>query len=534
MSLKKLTLSLCVGAAALGSAQARVPYTYPAHQDISQNNYDMSEINKGIMPKKFESKSEISVGQEIMVFDRYHGVYDSNGGRIGGMSMARLDRLQVVDLNGPDDKKIKVKLLSGSDGRMVNKTYYVNVVGLSEYQDFKDFDADIYMIQNIATEKLRVYQRLCKDNSCPPKMIFETDFVSGMKKGDKNHSYNTHVGNYRVFEWIKFYQDYAKHYPSWYDPNYPRTPGPNDSWSDWFDKDVMPGEHIECSENSFGRETCDKAGSMRGAFGWYTALVEPHYGSGQWTHGTIGWGDSSKDMISRARGEDFLGSIASIFTSLRSSGCSRVANPDVAFLRHILPPGTPVIKIYAHEAYQDQNSVSRNYRNGSTPTWQYILTTDGVRAAGEEAVSADRNYVEENNILTNGNVITSGYNTIKSYPSVVQIQYVLEKDNEGREKKKLECVEDNVDNTPKMGQRAPRNSMVFEPIGEKIGGFLGKAVTNRNRCDVYKIDNKTMKGKYYVDTGLLDGYSHPVGNPEVKRGGFRSQDFPDFVLFSNY
>lgn len=521
---------LGLGLMTLNQAMAAKPYSYPAHKDVSLNNYGDTGFAVGKAPLRFSSKDQIKVGTTIMANDRYQRIFEKVGGEYKYTTMiARLDRLEVLDLNqGDDNEYIKVKVLSSSDRRLVGQSVYTRIVGLSEYEDYKDFDADVYMVQNIATEKLRVYQRVCKDNSCPPKMIFETDFVSGEKKGDPKNKYNTHVGNYRIFEWEKFYQDrgWGGHYPSWFDPNFPAQPGPEDKWSAWFKDEVMPWESCETVN---GEQKCSKKGMMRGAFGWYTALVEPHYGTGQWTHGTIGWAESSQDMIKRAKGEDTLGAIANIFTSLRSSGCSRVSNPAVAFLKHILPVGTPLFKVYALEAYQDQASMEQNYNVGETSAWEFILTKDGVRKTGDEAVSSHRNYVEERGLDSADNVLEMGSFEFKTYPTIVQYQF--KPSSRGGYRKSKSCVEDTIDNYEFNGTTSEDRSKIAISEIDKIEG--------KKQCNVYEIPAEKFQGKLYVDTGLIEGYNHPVHKNKhdhdiVIRGGFRSQFFPEFFQAKNY
>ena len=500
-------------------------YDYPAHKNVAENNYGNTGFAVGPEAKRIQSKSDLVVGSTIMAHDRYQRIYNKVGDNYNYVTMiARLDRIKVLDLNGGDENPyIKVKIESSVDRRLVGKTYYTRIIGLSEYEDYKTFDADVYMVQNIATEKLRVYQRVCKDYSCPPKMIFETDFVSGYKKGDDAHKYNTHVASYRIFEWEKFYQDRGTggHYPSWYDPTYPLPPDRDDSWSKWFDSEYMPWEFCETVD---GEKECSHKGMMRGAFGWYTALVEPHYGTGQWTHGTIGWAESSIENIYRAKGEDFLGKLANMVTSLRSSGCSRVSNPSVAFLRHILPVGTPLIKIYALESYQDQASMERNYNIGQTSAWNFILTKDGVRETGEEATTAHKNYVEVRGLDTPDNILEEGSYEFNIYPTVVQYQYKHRSSGNGYRRSRG-CVEDTVDNYMKPWMTDDEDRKYYDIDRED-------KISSR-QCNVYKIPADKFQGRFYPDTGLIEGYAHPQAEGVI-RGGFRSENWPDFIEAKRY
>jgi hypothetical protein len=520
------SVSLAILLAMAPSVLADQSYTFPAHKDISLNNYDETGFKAGEMPLKFSSKDQITVGATIMVNDRYQRVWKKNAeGYEHYSSLARLDRIKILDLNTEDENDyIQVEVEASSDRKLVGEILYTRIQGLSEYQDYKDIDADVYIIQNVATEKLRVYQRICKDMSCTPKMIFETDMVVGLKKGDDDFKYNTHVGSYRIFEWEKFYQDRGTggHYPSWFDASYPEQPTAEDNWSSWFDSDVMPWEFCKGSGDD---QKCSHKGMMRGAFGWYTALVEPHYGTGQWTHGTIGWGQSSADMVSRAKGEDALGVIANMFTSLRSSGCSRLSNPAVAFLRHLVPVGTPLIKIYALESYQDQESMERNYPQGQTAVWNYLLTKDGVRKTNEAATTAHKNYVEKAGLATLDNILEEGLFEFNTSPSVIQYQHKPKKNARGY-RRSMRCVEDTVDNYTEDGEFINRKDR------SKVDPSTHKAIKSR-KCNVYKIPTKAFKGRFYVDTGLVEGYAHPEAEGII-RGGFRSERWPSFMNATNY
>ncbi len=527
MSLKKVTLSVCLGLTA--SVMASQPYSYPAHKDISLNNYNDLGFAKGERPLRFESKSQIKVGSTIMPDDRYHRVFNKVGEDYQYVtSIARLDRLEVLDLNGGDENPyIKVKIKGSTNASLNGRIFYTRIGGLSEYEDYKNFDADVYMVQNIATEKLRVYQRICKDNSCPPKMIFQTDFVAGLKDKDNKDRKHTDVGNYRIYEWQKFYQDRGSggHYPSWYDPSFPPLPEKDDGWGAWFDKDIMPWKYCEGSGDD---RKCSHDDMMRGAFGWYTALVEPHYATGEWTHGTIGWAESSVENINRAQGETLLSAFANLVSSLRSSGCSRVSNPAIAFLRHLLPTGTPLIKIYALESYQDQMSMEQNYNVGATGTWDFTLTKNGVRGSYDEAISAHRNYVELNGFATADNILEEGTFEFKTYPTVVQYQHKPRSSGEGYRRGR-DCIEDTVDNYPKLGQAFDEDDRSLYDIDneDKVKNDM------KVKCNLYRIDGDKFQGRFHVDTGLLEGYKHPV-DKKVERGGFRSQLFPEFLELKNY
>ena len=250
-----------------------------------------------------------------------------------------------------------------------------------------------FIVQNIATEKMRVYEKCTESTNCPHRMVFETDMVAGKIDGSK--SLWTNVGTYRLTKWVKYYQDGAAHYPSWYDPNYPATPGPGNSFSAWTSKRVMP----------------NGAGSMRGAFGWYAGMVAPDANS-QWIHGTIGWGSDGDKYIKQTRG--FL---ANVFSDPRSHGCTRLENRAVTYVQSFITPGTEVYRVYAMEAFADA-SLSR-YQSQQTPVkFDYILTRDQVRKDHPNSSSAAAvsqrlalNKISSSDILEEGAYLASQYPT---------------------------------------------------------------------------------------------------------------------------
>ncbi len=226
----------------------------------------------------------------------------------------------------------------------------------------------LFVVTNIATEKIRVYERCLPTDGCVNRMIFETDIVNGEDKDGTR----TNVGFFQVQYWVKFYEVYRsgqKTYPAWYKPGYPDVPPPGNRTA-WFDKQYMPNGE----------------GDMRGAFGWYTAFVGPN-ADGQWTHGTGGWGKDKKDLILFK--ESFWGKLVNLFTSIRSHGCTRVDNESISYLRTLVPVGTPLIKIYAREAYRDPSRAMYPKNSGR---WEYIMTKNGHQQKDNHQL-ADRELV---------------------------------------------------------------------------------------------------------------------------------------------
>jgi hypothetical protein len=218
-------------------------------------------------------------------------------------------------------------------------------------------------VTNIATERLRVYERCLPGEGCVNRMILEAGVVNGEAK-DGTH---TDVGFYQVSSWTKFYETPA--YPAWYKPGYPDVPAP-DSRTAWIQSAYMP----------------NGKGDMRGAFGWYTAKVAPNPNA-QWTHGTAGWGADKTAFITFK--DSFWGKVVNIFTSIRSHGCTRTDNESIAYLRQLIAVGTPLVKIYAKEGYRDE---SRSHYNKTPGRWEYILTKNGHQQVNNHQV-ADRQVV---------------------------------------------------------------------------------------------------------------------------------------------
>ncbi len=305
-----------------------------------------------------------------------------------------------------------------------------------------------YMIQNVGTETIRVYERCIDvaDKNCKNKMVFQSEMVSG----EDDDGTKTNVGIYKIERWEKFYEDGAKHYPAWYRPNYPAVPPANASRKDWFDEDVMP----------------NGVGKARGAFGWYTAIVGPN-ANAQWTHGTLGWGADEDSFINFKEG--IVGFFANFFSAIRSRGCSRVENRAIAYLRHLLPVGSTMVKIYARETSsvdpifgQITDTPIPGYTTDK-PTWNYILTKKGYGKAGGQTADAASVVAEK---TPQAEWLEQGQYSIDQYP-VVKFH------------------------------------------------------------NVYKISNSEYRGSLVVDQGTLSGYEHPAS---IDRGGFKDQQIPNYML----
>lgn len=277
--------------------------------------------------------------------------------------LERNDRVEIIDPKGPNGTVEVVVTESENPAPPTGPIYidpkYINKEPIEPTPEERDADR-YFMIQNIATEKLRVYERCYgKDpetgKPCRHRLVLETDMVAGEPTPDQSRE--TVLGSFRISKWFKFYEDGQHLFPSWYHPEYPELPPPGASWSDWLSKSLLPG----------GR------GIARGKFGWYTAHVSPN-AYAQWTHGTVGWGADGDRFIQYTRDPAI-----NDYADPRSAGCSRVENQAIAFIRQLMPVGARIVKIYAKEAYRDSKSATTPIPKGK---WDWILTKEGYQEDG--------------------------------------------------------------------------------------------------------------------------------------------------------
>lgn len=418
---------------------------------ISQKNG--SEASAVTISGALVTRSEVNVNQVYYVNTNGLNVRASDeNGRILG----RLNRNDTVRVIGSSDALkndyVEVEIVETKSEIEVSQKYFVSLKFLDkEKLSYKEFKGKYFVIQNVATEKLRVYERVCADNSCPHKMIMETNMVVGEQ--NKGREEMTWLGSFRVIGWTKFYEDGKSHYPRWYDPSYPEVPKPGKGFASWLRNKYMPEIDGE------------KPGVMRGAFGWYTALVGPN-AFAQWTHGTVGWGEDKDKFILNAK--KFF---PNLVTAPRSHGCSRVDNEAISFLRENLPIGTPIIKIYALEDSFDK-SLSRY--TDVKGRFDYILTKDRTLSPGRSTVLKAG--------VTPDQIIEEGSYFFDQYPEIVE----------------------------------------FTP-GEDLGRFERKL---GNKGNIYGVETSNMFGVFYVDLGLVSGYQHPQG---LEVGGYDDELVPDFM-----
>lgn len=395
------------------------------------------------------------------------------------------DKVQVTSelING---KFVEIEILNSQATMLPAEKYFVVKDYLSQKQiDYKEFTGKYFIVVNVATETLRLYERQCMDNSCPNKMIMETEVVVGEDKdnaaSDKGKGRSI-LGSYRITGWSKFYEDKDKHYPAWYKEGYPMPPAlGNNDWRDWGKNKYMPPGIDGESE-----------GKMRGAFGWYAAFVAPH-AYGQWTHGTVGWGANKDEYIKKTK--KFM---INVVTNPRSSGCTRNNNEAIAFLRQLTETGTPIIKIYAREGL-----LNPNYR-GESRSWQYVMT----KKAGQRA---DRAEVVKALGVSDADVSKYWSAKMSGGAGVIDPSSMLNQI--------LEVGTYTLDTQPTVYPFTPRKKI------------FGKWRATGRNGNVYGLKEEEMSpGVYYVDAGFLNGYRHPYVVMQVS--GFMDEETPPWMRAS--
>lgn len=416
---------------------------------------------------------------------RVRSTPDNNSKIIGELALN--DLVKVINPTTIyNDKFIQIIITKSREKIDVSDKYFISKDFLSEKEiDYKEFKGKYFVIVNVATETLRLYERMCDDNSCPSKMIMQSEVVVGEDldhpKEDKGKGRSI-LGSYRLTGWAKFYEDPEKHYPAWYRDGYPDTPAPGSSWTKWFSSKSMPLGADGKSE-----------GVMRGAFGWYTAFVGPQ-SYGQWTHGTLGWGSDKDKYIKKVKHL-----LINVVSDPRSSGCTRNNNEAIAYLRYMLEIGTPIIKIYAIEDILDPTF--KNY--SETPVlWNYVLTKNKSHAIDRDAVIK--------NLKVDPKELDDWWEAKKSGGSLV-----LNPDDALNQI--LEVGTYQLDNFP-QAIKYKRNMF----------NILRKL---KRKGNIYGLKLADMHGVFYVDAGILHDYAHPSKKLEV--GGFPDEVTPPWMRFEN-
>lgn len=376
------------------------------------------------------SKSQLKVGQRYFISADSLNVRSSNSTTasniIGKLSMN--DEVELYDLLNEATPLVQIKIIKSASVKAdAAAEFFVSKDYLSEKQ-LVTASSKYFVIQNVATEKTRVYERCTETPNCAHKLVMETEMVVGRPeegtKEDKN-AFKTWLGHAKISEWVKFYQDGQAHYPHWYKAgqDIKTIPGP-----------ITDGISKIASSRKWMVEDARGNTTIYGAFGWFAAKVSPadeingmNY---QWMHGTIGWGKDGASSIELTRG--FL---MNLFSNPGSSGCTRLENRAVAYLRSILPVGTDIYRVYARESTREKETTTGFFKKKTTPLpryadkyevpgrWDYILLTNGAQQSG--GLTADAKTVIEKAIpvIAGQNLIEQGSYEIDQYPNAVQLNY---------------------------------------------------------------------------------------------------------------
>ncbi|UXR63730.1 hypothetical protein EZJ49_11675 [Bdellovibrio bacteriovorus] len=169
------------------------------------------------------SKGQLIVGKQYYISADTLNVRSSNSTTANNVvgKLNRNDVVEIYDVLNEASPLVQVKIISSSTvSAYVAAEFYVSKDYLSDKQITLP-TSRYFVIQNIATEKTRIYERCTTSPGCAHKMVMETDTVVGRpEEGDKNdpNAYKTWVGHSRISEWVKFYQDGKGFYPRWYTP----------------------------------------------------------------------------------------------------------------------------------------------------------------------------------------------------------------------------------------------------------------------------------------------------------------------------
>lgn len=455
-------------------------------------NHTGSEVYKAQVGS-LSTREEVQVGEVYSISTEALFVRsEDRGGEETKLGLLRKnDKVEILDnsynFNG-DFVEIKIIETNSVIKDSPTGKYFVSF----KYIDDEDTPSvfKYFVIQNIATERLRVYERDLKNNN--HKMILETEVVVGDKDKGKSN-----LGIYEIASWHKFYRDNARNYPSWYDPRLP-TMEKGSGATDWFKKKYMP----------YG-------GSMRGAFGWYTAKIKPNAGY-QWTHGTIGYGKESHEFIDRTK--NFW---VNVISDPRSSGCTRTNNEAIAYLRHILPVGTPIIKIYAKERYYDASlsDAPETYKK-----WDYILTKYGVRSYQGGDTSDAESVMSKN--VPNSDILDRGTFLIDDKPSAFSL-YAYKDPKACRD-----YIKNFKEEYKRKGKPLPRTrsgALKLPSPSRRDGGADICNTVKNSKANVYKLKTDNLKGYYFVDKGIVTpNYAHPSRDLVVS--GHMGETVPGYML----
>jgi hypothetical protein len=360
-------------------------------------------------------RSTLQIGQQYYISGDALNLRSSNSTAPGNVvgKLALNDVVEISSLLDDTTPLVQVKVVKSAVKTDGSVNYFVSKDFLSDKPVAISNASKYFVVQNVASEKTRVYERCTTSPSCPHKMIFETDMVVGRpEEGTETDpsAYATWVGHAKISEWVKFYQDGMAHYPHWYraGQDIKTIPRPiTDSFS------KLLGARKWIVRGMDGQQT------IYGAFGWYAAKLTPaderegmNY---QWMHGAIGWGKDGSVAIQATRT-----ALLNMVSNPGSSGCTRLENRAIAYLRSLLPVGTDIYRIYAREAYRDLTPYAglENY----PAQWSYILTTNDAQKSG--GLEADAQALIRKAIMIDAtNMIERGTYDVDRYPTVAGLNY---------------------------------------------------------------------------------------------------------------
>lgn len=286
---------------------------------------------------------------------------------------------QAVSVTGSERKKtVKPKTAvkpaaskSNSTKAVVNKNFWN-----------AETASPIFIIQNIATEKMRVYKRCVQTSTCAHELLFEADMIAGHSTSAQNdpNVFATKLGHFKIAKWTKFFEDKNGKFPAWYKSDSSIVP-----------KGSAPKEWI----------------GNRGAYGWLTAQLGPNADE-QVIHGTYGWGSDKESFLTY-----FRNPFVKFIDDPMAIGATRVENQAIAYTRHLAEIGTDVLRVYALEAYADQTLVRYDTYRAQKPFWDWVLTNSDAQ---KDAVSIDRQVQLKKNYVYS-NVIEEGRFEIDRYPT---------------------------------------------------------------------------------------------------------------------
>lgn len=422
-------------------------------------------------------KSTLRVGQQYYISGDEVNLRSSNSTAPGNVvgKLALNDMVEVANVLDNGTPLVQVKVLKSGVKTDGSANYYVSKDFLSEKPVAISNASKYFVVQNIASEKTRVYERCTTSPSCAHKMIFETDMVVGRpEEGTETDpsAFTTWVGHAKISEWVKFYQDGKAHYPHWYRAGQDLRSIPKPI-SDSFSR--LLGARKWMVRGADGEQT------IYGAFGWYAAKVTPadeqegmNY---QWMHGAIGWGKDGSLAIQATRA-----ALMNMISNPGSSGCTRLENRAIAYLRTLLPVGTDIYRVYAREGSRDMSRYGG--LENSPAKWNYILTTNEAQKSGGLEADAE-SLIRKAITIDASNFIERGSYDVDRYPTVAGLNY---------------------QEMPSSGKSGDRY---------KIDSGLKKDAWSTN-----------FQGYYLVDEGRFVDYQHPRW--ENSKGRVRTSGMADF------